>query len=73
MCQRLGGGCQVPLAAFAEIVEQKIFLRALVASKKERLILRTEQTGSPDHPERLGFLVAEDLITQGAEKILYEP
>ena len=73
VCQRLGGGCQVPLAAFAEIVEQKIFLRALVASKKERLILRTEQTGSPDHPERLGFLVAEDLITQGAEKILYEP
>lgn len=73
VCQRLGGGCQVPLAAYAEVVDQKIFLRALVASQDGQRILRAEHTSSPMNPDNLGFLVAEDLIAQGAEKILYEP
>lgn len=69
--KRLGGGCQVPLAAYAEIVDQKIFLRALVASRDGQVILRAEHTDLPDNVETLGNLVAEELLQQGAEKILY--
>lgn len=70
VCMRLGGGCQAPIAAFAEIVDQKIFLRALVASKEGKTILRAEHTDILQNAEALGYMAAEDLLTQGAEKIL---
>lgn len=70
MCKRLGGGCQVPIAAYAEIKQDKIELRGLVAREDGSLILRAQHSDSFEQAERLGKKVAEDLLQQGAQEIL---
>lgn len=70
LCQRLGGGCHVPVAAFADMVDNKIFLRGLVANPQGTLILRAEHTDVVENVVKLGKKVADDLIAQGALDIL---
>jgi hydroxymethylbilane synthase len=72
VCRRLGGGCQAPVAAYAEHHRGHITLQGLVASMDGRRILRAKLTGDEDHTESMGKRVAEELIQQGAEKILKE-
>jgi hydroxymethylbilane synthase len=70
---RLQGGCQVPIAAFAQYVEEepgRLWLRALVGRADGSEILRAEASGSDDAPETLGTAVAEDLLGQGAGELL---
>ena len=67
---RLQGGCQVPIAAFAELHGESLLLRALVGNLEGSTILRSELTGDPHHAEQLGITVAEDLLSQGAGEIL---
>lgn len=69
--KRLEGGCQVPIACFAELTgDKQIFLRALVGSPDGKRILRSEVTGDMSIAEELGIGVAEDLLAQGAGEIL---
>jgi hydroxymethylbilane synthase len=68
--RRLGGSCQVPLAAYAVLREQDLFLRALVAETDGSRVLRAEAHGSPDAAEALGESVAQALLAQGAGAIL---
>ncbi len=70
MCQYLGGGCHVPIAAYATLVENKIVLQGLVARPDGTLILRAKQAGDVSTPELLGINVAKELVQQGAESIL---
>ena len=72
MNARLGGGCQVPIAGFAELESDSLRLRALVASVDGSTLLREEQSGPRDQPERLGSTVAERLLAKGADRILAE-
>jgi len=72
LCRRLGGGCSVPVAAYAQIQHEKLHLRGLVANHDGTRILRAHLTGTPDHADSIGTRVAEELIQQGAEKILRE-
>jgi hydroxymethylbilane synthase len=67
---RLHGGCQVPIACFAELEGDSLYLRALVGEPDGKTILRSERRGSRADAERLGIAVAEDLLAQGADKIL---
>lgn len=67
---RLEGGCQVPIAGFAEIYQDKLMLRALVADETGQTILRSQIEGRIEEAEQLGLSVAEDLLKQGADKIL---
>jgi hydroxymethylbilane synthase len=65
----LQGDCNVPLAAFAEVLApERLRLRALVASPDGRRIVRGEAEG-PD-PAALGTELAEKLLAQGAREIL---
>ena len=66
----LGGSCTLPLAAFAEIANNQLRLRALVASPDGRRVVRTECAGPLADPEGLGERAAQDLRRQGAEEIL---
>jgi hydroxymethylbilane synthase len=66
----LGGSCQVPLAAYAEIQDGGLWLRGLVAEPDGSHIIRSQATGSVDAPEELGEQVAHDLLEQGARSIL---
>ena len=70
MNSRLNGGCQVPIAGFAVLENGQVFMRGLVGSPDGRLIYRAEKMGSVDQVEALGRLRAEDLLSQGADKIL---
>ncbi|MBI2561353.1 MAG: hydroxymethylbilane synthase [candidate division NC10 bacterium] len=68
--RRLGGGCQVPFAAHAEIAEGHLFLRGLVATPDGRHLLRGERRGTVDEGEAVGIALAEDLLARGASEIL---
>ena len=67
----LEGGCQVPIACYAELVEDgQLYLRALVGSLDGSVMLREEITGAADTAEQLGIELAGRLLARGADKIL---
>ncbi len=70
LLRRLGGGCQVPIAAHAHTEDGQLRLRAVVASADGRTLLRSAADGPIAGPEDLGRRVAEDLLRQGAQAIL---
>lgn len=73
MLDRLGGGCQVPIAGHASLSGgASIRLRGLVASVDGRRIVRAEKTAGRHEAERLGREVAESLLCSGAAPILEE-
>ena len=72
MSQRLNGGCQVPIAGFAELTEDHLQLRGLVGRPDGRLLLRAEASAPPGQAQRLGVEVAELLLGQGAQAVLDE-
>jgi len=72
MNARLNGGCQVPIAGFAQIRGEQLFMRGLVGSPDGKVLYRTEKSGGLDQAEAIGREIAEDLIALGADKILKE-
>ena len=76
MNNRLNGGCQVPIAGFAERQNGKLWLRGLVGSPDGESMLRGEATALPEDATQLGQEVADQLLAQGAGEILaniYQP
>lgn len=72
--QRLQGGCQVPIACYAQYDEsgENLWLRGLVGKPDGSLILRAEASAPSRNAEQLGVTVADDLLAQGAADILAE-
>mgnify|MGYP001171848579 CR=1 FL=1 len=70
MNQRLQGGCQAPVAGYADWCGKFLRLRGLVASMDGTEMLFEENKGSPDKPEDLGFQVADALLARGADRLL---
>lgn len=68
--KRLNGGCQVPIACYAVLEGDQLWLRGLVGQPDGGQLLRAEARASADEAEQLGVRVAEDLLGQGAETIL---
>ena len=67
----LEGGCQVPIACYAELLDDRqLYLRALVGSLDGSLMLREEITGAAVNAEQLGVELAQRLLARGADKIL---
>lgn len=69
---RLGGGCQLPVGAFAEIEGDLLRLTAVVVSPDGSRLVRASAGGPRMRPSDLGELVAEDLLSRGAGAILSE-
>lgn len=67
---RLHGGCQVPIACYAQLQGDELYLRALVGQPDGRKILRSELRGPRSQAVALGYQVADDLLAQGAGSIL---
>ncbi len=67
---RLAGGCQVPIAGYALLEGDEIWLRGLVGRPDGSEMLRAEIRGKATAAVALGVAVAEDLLAQGADKIL---
>ena len=72
MNSALHGGCQVPIAGFAEISADRLLLRGLVGRPDGTLLYRAQAEAGLDQAEQLGQKVAEDLLAQGAAEILRE-
>lgn len=70
--RRLQGGCQVPIAAYAELDGEQLALRGLVGSVDGAQMLRTEQNGLAADAEAIGIAAAEHLLQQGAGQILQQ-
>ena len=73
MNQRLNGGCQVPIAGYAEYLPTgQMRLRGLVGRPDGSEILRAEAQGKAEDATQLGVAVADALLAQGAAAILAE-
>ncbi|MDY6979884.1 MAG: hydroxymethylbilane synthase [Pseudomonadota bacterium] len=70
MNHRLNGGCQVPIAGYAELSHGVILLRGLVGRTDGSEIVRGEIAGQPENADELGQVLAEDLLSRGADAIL---
>lgn len=66
----LGGSCQVPLAAYAQVNDNQLTIRALVAEPDGSVVLRAQATGHQSKAQALGEQVAEELMDSGAREIL---
>jgi hydroxymethylbilane synthase len=67
---RLGGSCQSPIAAHAELEGRRLILDGLVAEPDGSRLLRDRQVGSIDDPAALGGQLAERILAAGAGPLL---
>jgi hydroxymethylbilane synthase len=70
--RKLGGSCQVPLAAYAEIAGGTLSLRALVASPDGVRMVHTARSGPVAEAQAIGEAAAQALLDAGAQDILRE-
>jgi len=81
--KRLEGGCQVPIAAHAKIIQKnknskfeirnsKLLLEGLVGSISGDRIIKGHIEGNTDEAESIGIQLAEDVLSRGAKEILDE-
>ncbi|HNJ91039.1 MAG: hydroxymethylbilane synthase, partial [Nitrosomonas sp.] len=70
MSRVLGGSCQVPLGGFAQITDNVLTLRGFVATPDGKRIVSDELNGKPESGATLGEQLAQNLMAQGADKIL---
>ncbi len=81
--KRLEGGCQVPIAAYAKLINPKLckgvlpyaptlMLEGLVGSLDGKTLIKAGIEGKPEEAESLGATLAEKLLSKGAKEILDE-
>ena len=70
MNQTLSGGCQVPIAGYAELDGDELYLRGLVGEPDGSHTLRAEVRGPGADAHALGVQLAEQLLSMGAARIL---
>jgi hydroxymethylbilane synthase len=68
--RRLGGSCQSPVAAYAELHADQIELHGLVAEPDGSRLLRDTLTASHADPEALGLRLADRILAAGAGPLL---
>jgi len=67
---RLGGSCQTPIAIHAFEADGQLHLRALVGSNDGKTLLTAQRSGIVTDATQMGLAVAEDLLAQGADRLL---
>src|SRR4030042_6109391 len=83
--KRLEGGCQVPIAAYARIINNPptpplvkggegglLIMDGLVGSISGEKVIKGHIEGNPENAELLGITLAEDILSRGALEILNE-
>jgi hydroxymethylbilane synthase len=68
LLNKLGGGCQVPIGAFAELRNGRLHLEAIVADPDGTKVLRESRDGAD--PVQLGESVGNTLLERGGDAIL---
>ena len=70
--KKLEGGCQVPIAAFAQKVGSTLQIDGLVGTIDGKRLIRHHLEGPVEEAEPLGTQLAEILLAKGAKEILDE-
>ncbi|MDO9585586.1 MAG: hydroxymethylbilane synthase [Syntrophales bacterium] len=68
--KRLGGGCQLPIAAYGKRRGNQLLLRGLVGGMDGRVMIRDEVAGPLEAGEALGKTLAEKILTRGGRELL---
>ena len=66
----LGGGCQVPIGAYATVSQGRVTLLAIVAAPDGTQVVRAEAEGASADAAEIGARLAADLLARGARQIL---
>lgn len=67
---KLQGGCQIPIGAYARMIDDQIKLVGIVGSVDGKEILKTTAVDNKKNAVNLGIKVAEELLSKGADEIL---
>ena len=70
--KELGGGCQVPVGANAQVKQNGLYLSGIVASLDGCITYSKKIRGKKSDAEKMGKILAKDLLKAGAKKILKE-
>src|SRR6185436_10736261 len=70
LLRKLGGGCQLPIAAHAVVSGEELILNGLVSSRDGQTIVRNQISGSANTAELLGSELAQRLVSDGALELL---
>ncbi len=68
--ESLGGGCQLPIGAFAKLDSGKLSLIGTVCHPEGKLRIVETATGGIDNPHELGRIVAANLRKNGADDLI---
>jgi hydroxymethylbilane synthase len=66
----LGGGCQVPIGAYATVSHGRVHILAVVAAPDGTQVIRAEGEGAAADAAETGARLAADLLDRGARRIL---
>ncbi len=66
----LEGGCQVPIAGYAILEQGQIHMQGRVGSIDGKTLLKAEQVGDINQAEKIGIVLAQELLAQGAGDLL---
>lgn len=67
---RLGGGCHIPVGAFAQTKEESLLLAGLVADSDGITVLRENIEGNAGEAESLGARLGDILLARGGTAII---
>ena len=70
LLERLGGGCQVPVGAYAEVTGDRLHIRGVVSSTDGRRLVRDEADGDAGAAHRIGHELGGRLLEAGGREIL---
>ncbi len=68
----LEGGCQVPLAGYAEIIDGVLKITGFVSDLEGERVFKDTVEGKPEDAESLGETLANKLLEAGAKEVLEE-
>ncbi len=68
--REVGGSCQIPVGVFAQIVDDKIFVRAVIASTDGKKIVKASEISTLENIHGLGKKLAARLLNNGGREIL---
>ena len=72
LLRAMGGGCQVPIGAYATIDGDRLHLRAIVISPDGATIVKGECNGAANNGATLGHELAMELLNRGGREILQD-
>jgi hydroxymethylbilane synthase len=70
--KRLGGGCQLPIAAYGATQGSTLTIKGLLGSPDGKVMIHDELTGPYKDADELGMTLAERLCAKGGQAILEE-